>query len=135
MRWHKLVISIYRALGGHKSATQNISANWYVLQVSHLNFVNFVSSDINEKKLFFFFFYMDKFDKNSFKAGDWRTSNSRTLDMKTGLHFKCYICQKIHKNLRNMSNVKWKYRAMVNMPEVKINGFLFHSLTWSGFEL
>ena len=45
--------------------------------------------------IFLFCVYIDKFDKNSFRAGEKGTSNSRTPNMKPGLHFKCCICQSL----------------------------------------
>ena len=53
---------------------QNISVNGYVLHGSHSSFVIFVSCNINERKYIFVCFYMDKFDKNNFRADEKRTS-------------------------------------------------------------
>ena len=55
---------------------QSISVKGYVLHVSHSSFVNFVVSNINERKYIFVYFYMEKFDKNSFRAEEKGTSNS-----------------------------------------------------------
>ena len=65
---------------------QNISAKGHVLHVSYLSSINFVSTNINEKKWIFLYFYRDKFDKNSFRADDKGTSNSRNPNMKTVLN-------------------------------------------------
>ena len=55
---------------------QSISVKGYVLLVSHSSFVNFVVSNINEGKYIFVYFYMEKFDKNSFRAEEKGMSNS-----------------------------------------------------------
>ena len=65
---------------------QNISANGYVLHVSYLSYISFVSTNINEKKWIFLYFYRDKFDKNSFRADDKGTSNTKNPNMKTDLN-------------------------------------------------
>ena len=65
----------------------------YVLYVSHLSFVNLVSSNLKKINTFLFRSYINKFDKNSFRTGEKRMPVSQTINKKTELHFICMISQ------------------------------------------
>ena len=64
-----------------------------------------------KRNIFLLCFYMDQFDKNSFRADERQTSNSRTSHMKTELQFKCCIFQS---SLYSTTKTKTTCRALKN---------------------